>query len=233
MCLPIEPENLVYKRLTASGVVCPKPCWLYKYRVSANPFYRDVKPSGFIDIYTDWTDEEKAYDVSTLSYAYTSIGALAWSSTLLYSHTGNLCICGMKIKTWSDSGGITSMRVRLRKTGEDDTVFVGAPPTDGYKILEFDTAKRFDNLEVKFQGGFIGAPFEPRIYDITYKAVNQGLVVLYNGFTKADERIADIISGVKLSGNIVFRHPVSFNKSLYAHFQLQTDYAEFLYLPVS
>lgn len=227
----IDPRRVVTKRIVTSGVVCPKPLWLYWVKVWSKDISQMVIPVRVEAPDGGWTDIDNVIDEDLSTRAH--IIALGEQFTkFLYIYldrsveTQSIVI---NCEILGDSHTVVLIGVRcggswVQVNAADcennvwtDIVVPGNRFIDAAYIKAYNDAEGFRHFYV---------------YELRFYCYLNTYLELRNGFSKAGSKpVFELWPKDKHSETMVFSKPMRFNKGLFASFGPAGSFVEFGYVP--
>ena len=228
----IDPDKFIFKRLTSSGIVYPKPCWVYWYGLGYEVLWEWVVARLVMSPVGGWYEINKAADNSISTYAYASVLQGQSSNVLRFYATLNQMVSRIRVYTYNPDGRLSKMVLTRWYGGGSELLNEDTPPVLGWKTITVSPPKTFDYLHVSFSVHPGAGTVEVRVYEVEFSLRIKSLLWLINGFHKNDDVIMDLGTEIKNVSDCVLKQPVFFSKGLYVAMSPDTTRAEVLYVPV-
>ena len=106
-------------------------------------------PTSYVDPDVVWTDEAKAYDGNTGTYAYEDISGIAWGSYLQLVIAATYCE-SVRIYPTREDADITTMDIDIYYDGVWTNVYSDTPTYGAYNTVTFSSPKLISQARIRF-----------------------------------------------------------------------------------
>lgn len=230
----IDPKRVVIKRISTSGVVYPKSCWLLWVKVYCPKVTQWIVPDNMFDPEGDWLNEDVAADENLLTFSQSVKDSKLGTKDLVLTLTTSIWFNGIVIypETKKILESYNSLVYFYYWNGASYVQFFGRLcPSKEWFIASIVEPIKANKASVIFWNWTDFDSVLLRVYEIRFIYILDTKLLLRNGFTSQGRAIIDICPKWDNVENIIFKKQVKFNKGIYANLAPAGSYAEFGFIP--